>query len=75
MTSEKPDTTDARPSAAPVMTKEITEMLMNEELARARIQDLRRDIRAQQERGQARSVRRWDRMTRWAAQRANRHRS
>ncbi|WP_236795319.1 hypothetical protein [Amycolatopsis sp. GM8] len=73
--SEKPDTTDVRPSSAPVLTKEITEMLMYEELARARIQDMRRDIRAQQERGHARAARRWDRMAHWAARRAQRHRS
>ncbi|TNC21403.1 hypothetical protein [Amycolatopsis alkalitolerans] len=75
LTSEKPDMADVRPSAAPVTTKEITEMLIYEELARARIQDLRRDIHAQQRRGHARAARRWDRIAGWAAQRARRHRS
>lgn len=42
VTSEKPDTTSVRPSSAPVLTKEISEMLIYEELARARIQDMRR---------------------------------
>lgn len=73
--SEKPDTASVRPSSAPVLTKEISEMLLYEELARARIQDMRRDIRAQQERGHDRAARRWDRVARWAAQRAGRHRS
>lgn len=75
VTSEKPDTASVRPSSAPVMTKEISEMLINEELARARIQDMRRDIRAQQERGHVRAARRWDRIARWAARRARQHRS
>lgn len=75
VTIEKPHTADVRPSSAPVMTKELTEMLLNEELARARIQDLRRDIRTQQERGHARAARRWDRMARWASQQASKHRS
>ncbi|WP_191334855.1 hypothetical protein [Amycolatopsis acidiphila] len=57
------------------MNKEITEMLMYEELARARIQDLRRDIRAQQERGHARAARRWNRVASWAIRRAHRHQS
>ncbi|WP_460465952.1 hypothetical protein [Amycolatopsis acidiphila] len=50
-------------------------MLMYEELARARIQDLRRDIRAQQERGHARAARRWNRVASWAIRRAHRHQS
>ncbi|MTD59420.1 hypothetical protein [Amycolatopsis pithecellobii] len=74
-TSEKPETVDANPSSAPILTKEITQMLMYEELARARIQDLRREIRAQQERGHHRAARRWDRMAYWAARRARHHRS
>ena len=73
MTSEKPDTTDVRPSSSPVVTKEIAEMLMYEELARARIQDMRRDIREQQERRHARAARRWDRLSRWALRQARRY--
>jgi hypothetical protein len=68
-------TDSARPSAAPVLTKEIVEMLMYEELARARIQDLRTDMRDQNVRGHARAARRWERMAQWAARRAHRHRT
>jgi hypothetical protein len=75
ITREQPDMVHARPSAAPMTTKEISEMLMYEELARARIQDLRDDIHAQRARGHARAARRWDKMSRWAAQRARRHRA
>lgn len=74
---EQPNSTtdDARPSAAPVITKEISEMLMYEELARARIQDMRTQMRDQHARGHARAARRWDRMARWARRRAHRHRT
>ncbi|KAA9155564.1 hypothetical protein FPZ12_029670 [Amycolatopsis acidicola] len=74
LTHEKHAAVHARPSVVPVTTKEITEMLMYEELARARIQELREDVHAQQTRSHARAARRWDRMSRWAAQRARRHR-
>jgi hypothetical protein len=75
ITRKQSDTVRTRPSVSPVMTKEITEMLMYEELARARIQDMRDDIRVQRSQGRARTARRWNRMARWAAQRAHRHRS
>ncbi|WP_191247864.1 hypothetical protein [Amycolatopsis deserti] len=55
------------------MTKEITRMLLNEELARARIQDLHDDVRAQPMRNE-RAARRWDRVARWASRRAGRYR-
>ncbi|GHF17320.1 hypothetical protein GCM10017786_59100 [Amycolatopsis deserti] len=61
-----------RAGVAP-MTKEITRMLLNEELARARIQDLHDDVRAQPMRNE-RAARRWDRVARWASRRAGRYR-
>lgn len=70
--SEQRDTTDVRPRSAPVATKEITEMLIYEELARARIQDLRREISAQQERARVRAARRRTRMAHRASRRARR---
>ncbi|WP_246272555.1 hypothetical protein [Amycolatopsis acididurans] len=50
-------------------------MLMNEELARARIQELSADLREQRARGNARAARRWARMARWATRRARRYSS
>ncbi|HVV14431.1 hypothetical protein [Amycolatopsis sp.] len=72
---EMPTAVHARPSVTPVTTKEITEMLMHEELARARIQELRADMNAQQARSHARAARRWERVSRWAARRARRYRA
>ena len=74
-TRKQPEVVRVKPGAAPVTTKEISEMLMNEELARARIQELRDDIRAQRARGNARAARRWDRMAQWATRRASRYSS
>jgi hypothetical protein len=56
-------------------TEEISEMLLYEELSRARIRDLEEGVRAQRARGSARAVRRWSRVARWAAQRAERYRN
>ncbi|WP_326946445.1 hypothetical protein OG439_45020 [Amycolatopsis sp. NBC_01307] len=53
--------------------EEISEMLLYEELSRARIRDLEEGIRTQRARGSARAVRRWSRVARWAAQRAERY--
>ncbi|MEV7099237.1 hypothetical protein AB0M80_41060 [Amycolatopsis sp. NPDC051045] len=53
--------------------EEISEMLLYEELSRARIRDLEEGVRAQRARGSARAVRRWTRVARWAAQRAERY--
>ena len=53
--------------------EEISEMLLYEELSRARIRDLEEGVRAQRARGGARAVRRWNRVARWAAQRAERY--
>jgi hypothetical protein len=39
ITREQCNTVRSRPSASPVVIKDITEMLMYEDLARARIQD------------------------------------
>ncbi|WP_157358505.1 hypothetical protein [Amycolatopsis sp. ATCC 39116] len=57
------------------MTKEITRMLLNEELARARIQDLHDDVRPRSARTNARAARRWDRVACWASRRAGRYRA
>ncbi|GHF80132.1 superfamily I DNA and/or RNA helicase [Amycolatopsis bartoniae] len=75
ITFEQPRTARVRPSSTPVQTKEIIEMLMQEELARVRIQEMHQEMRAHQARGRDRSFRRWDRVARWAARRADRHRS
>ncbi|MEV6621705.1 hypothetical protein AB0M83_24965 [Amycolatopsis sp. NPDC051106] len=53
--------------------EEISEMLLYEELSRARIRDLEEGIRDQRARGSARAVRRWTRVARWAARRAERY--
>jgi len=73
MSRQQPEVARVRPCATPVTIKEISEMLMNEELARARIQELRADLREQRARGNARAARRWDRMARWASRRASRY--
>jgi hypothetical protein len=53
--------------------KETSEMLLHEELSRARIRDLREGASARQSLGGARAHRRWNRLARWAARRAERH--
>ena len=53
--------------------EEISEMLLYEELSRARIRDLEEGVRAQRARGSARAARRWSRVARWAARRAERY--
>ncbi|MFI5591971.1 hypothetical protein ACIA5G_43475 [Amycolatopsis sp. NPDC051758] len=53
--------------------EEISEMLLYEELSRARIRDLEEGVRAQRARGSARAVRRWTRVARWANRRVERH--
>ena len=53
--------------------EEISEMLLYEELSRARIRDLEEGVRAQRARGSARAARRWTRVARWAARRAERY--
>lgn len=53
--------------------EEISEMLLYEELSRARIRDLEEGVRAQRARGSARAVRRWNRVARWASRRAERY--
>jgi hypothetical protein len=73
ITRKQPEAVQVKPTAATAMTKEISRMLMNEELARARIQELRDDLRAQRARTNARAARRWDRMARWASRRARRY--
>jgi hypothetical protein len=53
--------------------EEISEMLLYEELSRARIRDLEEGVRAQRARGSARAVRRWTRVARWATRRVERY--
>ncbi|MEV5717977.1 hypothetical protein AB0L41_29150 [Amycolatopsis mediterranei] len=53
--------------------EEISEMLLYEELSRARIRDLEEGVRAQRSRSGARAARRWTRVARWAARRAERY--
>ncbi|ADJ43051.1 hypothetical protein AMES_1229 [Amycolatopsis mediterranei S699] len=53
--------------------EEISEMLLYEELSRARIRDLEEGVRAQRARSGARAARRWTRVARWAARRAERY--
>jgi hypothetical protein len=53
--------------------EEISEMLLYEELSRARIRDLEEGVRAQRARGSARAIRRWTRVARWATRRAERY--
>lgn len=67
------DTERAQLSVASVPTKEIVEMLMYEDLARARIREICMDMRDQHARGHARAARRWTRMARWATRHAHRH--
>jgi hypothetical protein len=62
----------ASTKANEIKVRRTTEMLLYEELARARIHDLERDLRVLRLRSNARSYRRWNRMARWAARRAHR---
>ncbi|RSM34685.1 hypothetical protein DMA12_47240 [Amycolatopsis balhimycina DSM 5908] len=68
---------EARMSPQLQLTKteieEISEMLLYEELSRARIRDLEEGVRAQRARGSARAARRWTRVARWATRRAERY--
>lgn len=65
------------PTSGPVDTtphksREMFSMLMHEELARARIQDIHRAAGGRGEVRRARAARRWNRMARWAERRARR---
>ncbi len=71
--TRKQNVTLGKPSVTPFKTTEITEMLIYEELARARIRDLEEDMRAQHARGHARAARGWSRVAKWAARQAQRH--
>ncbi|HKN54905.1 MAG TPA: hypothetical protein VJX66_20560 [Amycolatopsis sp.] len=53
--------------------QETSEMLLYEELSRARIRELQAEIRAQRIGGSARAHRRWRRVASWAARRAERY--
>ncbi|WP_158886424.1 hypothetical protein [Amycolatopsis anabasis] len=69
VTTRKHNATLGRPSAAPTMIKEITEMLIYEELARARIRELEEAIHTQRARVGARAG---HRIARWITRRARR---
>jgi hypothetical protein len=65
-------------TAAPTKVNEIkveetAEMLLYEELSKARIRDLEEEIRSRHLYGNLRAVRRWQRVSRWAASRARRY--
>ncbi|UJW35418.1 hypothetical protein L3Q67_17485 [Saccharothrix sp. AJ9571] len=66
------DTEFGRPSPAPTMIKEITEMLLYEELARARIQDLHVTARGDRTWRHARPSLRNGRLGRWIARQTSR---
>jgi hypothetical protein len=55
-----------------IKVEETSEMLLYEELSRARIRDLEEGVRAQRARSNARAARRWAKVARWAARRADR---
>lgn len=55
-----------------IKVEETSEMLLYEELSRARIRDLEEGVRVQRARSGARTVRRWNRVARWANRRAER---
>ncbi|QWF79046.1 hypothetical protein [Amycolatopsis sp. CA-230715] len=69
LTTRKLQPSLGEPSATPIPIKEITEMLIYEELSRARIHDSREATQVRQALD-LRSARRWDRIARWAAKRA-----
>lgn len=56
-----------------IKVEETSEMLLYEELSRARIRDLEEGVRAQRARSGARAARRWTRVARWASRRAERY--
>ena len=51
-------------------SQETKQMLLYEELSRARIRELHEDVRAQRIRGSERARRRWNPISRWVARRA-----
>ncbi|RSM70142.1 hypothetical protein DL991_38180 [Amycolatopsis sp. WAC 01375] len=55
-----------------IKVEETSEMLLYEELSRARIRDLEEGVRAQRARSGPRASRRWTKVARWATRRAER---
>ncbi|MEC3978975.1 hypothetical protein [Amycolatopsis sp. H20-H5] len=53
-----------------IKVEETSEMLLYEELSKARIRDLEEGVRRQRVRSGPRAARRWHRVARWAARRA-----
>ncbi|WP_370946953.1 hypothetical protein AB5J62_05150 [Amycolatopsis sp. cg5] len=59
-----------------IKVEETSEMLLHEELAKARIQELEESFREARVRGSirsARAARRWSKLAQWASDRAHRH--
>lgn len=61
-----------RPQANRDWIQELFEMLLNEELARARIRDWLHEAKGRRDARVARSARRWGRLAHWAAARSRR---
>jgi hypothetical protein len=68
------DTDRAHPQLKQIKIQEPSEMLLYEELSRARIRELEHEFEVQRPWRRARAVRRWSRVARWAADRAERYR-
>ena len=68
------DTDRAHPQLKQIKIQEPSEMLLYEELSRARIRELENEFEVQRPWRRARAVRRWSRVARWAADRAERYR-
>jgi hypothetical protein len=56
-----------------IKVKETAEMLLYEELSKSRIRELQQQSHARWRYGNPRAVRRWQRLSDWAAHRAQRH--
>ncbi|MGW4490076.1 hypothetical protein ACWEOE_40455 [Amycolatopsis sp. NPDC004368] len=62
----------AHPLPKQLDTQETSEMLLHEELSRARIRDLHQESQALRPWRRARAARRWSRLARWATDRSQR---
>lgn len=69
LTPEELTTEPVLCEAMPTLIKETSEMLMYEELARARIRDLNEGTGVQRPHSALVTARLWHRMTRWAVER------
>ncbi|MDT8915830.1 hypothetical protein [Amycolatopsis sp. PS_44_ISF1] len=68
------DTDRAHPQLKQIKIQEPSEMLLYEELSRARIRQLEHEFAVQRPWRRARAEHRWSRVARWAADRAERYR-